>query len=162
MRLLCIDPGTTHLVACVFEEAEDGTVTKTWSHMFNVGHDFSAIAKAAKCMGMVAQRLGVRVALIEYQAPMGLQHTCRWNAYVEGGIASCLAMQGFEVKTIHPSTAKRKLGIATGNYATNKRIAFEYASRACQGLQSHHEADCFILGHWYLLYGIEGEEHVSQ
>lgn len=162
-RLLCIDPGTTHLVACIFEETEGkgGKLAKLWSQMFNVAHDHTALAQAAKCMGMVATRLGVTTALVEYQAPMGLQHTCRWNAYVEGGIATCLSFQGLKVLTIHPSTSKRKLGIATGNYANNKRVAFDYASARCNGLGSHHEADCFILAYWYLQHGRASEEDVS-
>jgi hypothetical protein len=148
MDVLAIDPGTTHLVAVLFHKEED-TITKVWSHMFNVQHDFVEIANAAKCMSQVAAHFQTQDAIIEFQAPMGQPHACRWNAFVEGGISACLATHGMDVEVVHPSTVKRKLGLATGNYANNKRIAFMHAKERCDGISSHHEADCFILAEWW-------------
>ena len=152
MRVLCIDPGTTHLVACVFEVEKEGSVRKLWSRMFNVQHEFEKIARAAKLMFMVSKNLDCTTAVIEYQAPMGIQHTCRWNAFVEGGLSACLALQDMVVITGHPSAVKRKLGLSTGTYANNKKLAFIYASKECKDIESHHEADCYILAKWFQMF----------
>jgi hypothetical protein len=149
-RLLCIDPGSTHLVSCIFEVNEQSVWRKVWSYMFDVSnHDPGLIARSASVMALVSGKLGVQQALIEYQAPMGLSHTCRWNAYIEGAVASCLCTAGMNVDTVHPSTAKRALRLATGNYADNKQVAFRHAKVYCADITSHHEADCFILGEWW-------------
>jgi hypothetical protein len=117
--------------------------------MFNVQHEFTLLAHAARVMAGVCKQSGCDTAVIEYQAPMGVQHTCRWNAYVEGALATSLCILGLNVMTGHPSAIKTKLGLATGNYTNNKRMAFLYASEQCQDITSHHEADCFILAKWF-------------
>lgn len=152
-KILCIDPGTTHLVSCIFELDDENTsspsIKKIWSYMFSVGHEPKKIGEAARVMTVICIRMGVRQAVIEYQAPIGHKSACRWNAYVEGGVAACLEMNGFTVETLMPSTIKRKLNLATGNYGTNKRMAFLHAKKLCETVSSHHEADCFILAEWF-------------
>lgn len=153
-KILCIDPGTTNLVACIFELDDDNTsssssIKKIWSSMFAVGHEPKKIGEASKIMINICMKLGVTQAVIEYQAPIGHKSACRWNAYVEGGVAACLEMNGFTVETLMPSTIKRKLNLATGSYGTNKRMAFLHSKKLCETISSHHEADCFILAEWF-------------
>jgi hypothetical protein len=152
MKILALDPGTTHLVACIFEKEEGASViTLIWSMMFNVGHDSALLAKACEVIAGVSLKLGVTTALVEYQAPMGAMKVCRWNAFVEGGLSTCLCYVGLPVETVFPSAVKRKLGLASGNYDENKRVAFLFAKEHGQNVSSHHEADCFVLAYWWFL-----------
>lgn len=151
-RVLSIDPGTTHLAACIFEiDRAKGTITLLWSELFNVGHQHRVLAEVCKVMHGVSQKLHTNTALVEYQAPMGAAHTCRWNAFIEGGLTCCLSALGMHVEVLHPSAVKRKLGLATGNYRNNKLLAFQHAKEKGQNINSHHEADCFILAEWWSL-----------
>lgn len=58
------------------------------------------------------------------------------------------------VETLPPSVVKRKLKLATGNYADNKREAFRFAKEYCPEIDSHHLADCFILAEYWNRYVI--------
>ena len=61
-----------------------------------------------------------------------------------------LACQGVIVHSLQPSVVKRKLKLATGSYADNKRQAFIYAQKHCESITSHHLADCFLLAkYWF-------------
>lgn len=159
-KVLCIDPGSTHLVAAIFIIVDTEETALLWNYMFRVDHDPSKIANACKLMAEMCKTYGVGDCLLEYQAPMGLPVTCRWNAYIEGAIAAVLSYLRISIHTLQPSAVKRKLKLATGNYADNKRVAFEYAKKRCPAIDSHHLADCYILAeYWKLQLDLaEGEE----
>lgn len=133
--------------------------------MFRVDHDPSKMANACKLMVQMCNHYGVVDCLMEYQAPMGAPVTCRWNAYVEGALSACLSYKHINVHTLQPSVVKRKLKLATGNYAENKKVAYAYAAKKCPQIgkhplffvyfsltmftDSHHLADCFILADYW-------------
>lgn len=71
------------------------------------------------------------------------------NAYVEGAVATCLSLYLLRIQTLHPSTVKRKLGLASGSYTENKKQAFAYASARSSQIDSHHLADCYIMAEYY-------------
>lgn len=146
-KVLCIDPGSTHLVAAIFSLGEKTTLI--WNYMFRVDHDSVKIANACKLMAEMCRFYTVADALLEYQAPMGAPVTCRWNAYIEGAIAATLSYLHINVNTLQPSAVKRKLQLATGNYADNKKAAFNFASQLCEGIDTHHLADCFVLAEYW-------------
>lgn len=70
-KVLCIDPGTTHLVAAIFDTFEPDNTKLVWHYMFNVGHEPVKIANACKLMSQICKHYGVVDCLLEYQAPMG-------------------------------------------------------------------------------------------
>jgi hypothetical protein len=147
-KVLCIDPGSTHLVAAIFD-ISGNTSMLLWNYMFRVDHDPAKIANACKLMSEMCSHYAVADCLLEYQAPMGAPTACRWNCYIEGAIAAVLSYKRLNVHTLQPSVVKRKLKLATGNYAANKKAAFEFASANCAGIDSHHLADCYVLAEYW-------------
>lgn len=157
-RVLAVDPGTTHLVAAIFECDQAGSLHLRWSNMFKVDKDPTKMARAAKLMVGMCKEYKVPDAVVEFQAPIGNLGSSRWNTYVEGAISACLAMGGVSVHSLSASAVKNKLGLATGNYAQNKRMAFEYARKRCNDIDTHHTADCFCLAEYYKLDVLKLEE----
>jgi hypothetical protein len=125
--------------------------------MFRVDHDPNKMANACKLMVQMCNHYGVIDCLMEYQAPMGAPVVCRWNSYVEGALAACLSYKHITVHTLQPGVVKRKLKLATGNYAENKKVAYAYAAKKCPMIDSHHLADCFILADYWKMTQTEEE-----
>jgi hypothetical protein len=155
-NILCLDPGTTHLAAAIINicpdthyNAAQRTLTVCWEHMYRVDHDPEKMANAVRSIIGMCDHFLVEDALVEFQAPIGRSAQCRWNAYVEGGLAVCLAFQKFRVHTLQPSVVKRKLGLATGNYKQNKDAAVDFAKSLHINASSDHIADCVCLAEYW-------------
>jgi hypothetical protein len=139
-------------VAAIFDTLLPGNTKLIWHYMFNVGHEPAKIADACKLMAQMCKHFTADTCLLEYQAPMGNVHASRWNCYTEGALAACLSSMGLNVVTLHPSAVKRKLKLATGNYADNKREALKFAKDLCPEIDSHHLADCFVMAEYHNRY----------
>lgn len=159
--LLCVDPGTTHLAMAVFScGTNERDIVMEWNMTYNVGHHPCKIAHATKAAINILQDIAGKNqhhVLVEYQAPIGMAHTARWNAYVEGCVTTiaCERVEPRLVCVVNASACKRKLGLATGNYAENKRMSLLYARAECPSIGSHHVADCYVLARYYMSLGDE-------
>jgi hypothetical protein len=149
--LLCIDPGTRNLVIAVFKGTSERDLKLLQWEDYDVGTSYKKMADTVQMINRIAIHHGVHVALCEYQAPMGRVVTSRWNIYVEGAMCTCLTLLGLDVSVVSPSASKRKLKLATGNYAMNKKVAFQWAKEKCDGIESHHVADCFIMAYYWMM-----------
>lgn len=148
MKVLAIDPGTTNFATAVFECSDD-TTTLFWEHTFDVGHEPKKIARACELLKEVCNLYDIKDVLVEYQYPA---YGSRWNIYVESAIVTTMLCWKHNVITLQPSVVKRKLKLATGNYADNKRQAYNFARQRCPRITSHHLADCFLLAEYYRLF----------
>jgi hypothetical protein len=156
--LLCVDPGTTHLAMGIFLGTCENDLTMAWNMTYAAGHDPARMVEAAMeaidVLGVVGSKADERLFLVEFQAPMGRAHVARWNAYVEGVVtaAACLApsLGPSRVCTVNSSACKRRLGLATGNYAANKQMSLIYARKECPSIGSHHVADCYVLARYWM------------
>jgi len=149
-HLLCIDPGQTHLAAAIFKCLDEERIEHLWSYMYSPGKDPAKLGQSIHAMSNVAESFKVDQVLLEYQAPMGVIATNRWNTYTEGGLATGFNMLGWDVQTISVSAAKRDLGLATGNYNENKKMALMYAQKHCPTIKVHHVGDCYVLARYFM------------
>lgn len=158
-HLLCIDPGTTHLAMAIFSGTNVHDIVMDWNMTYKVGHNPMKVAQAMHAaldfltdIAGVNQNVGI---LVEFQAPIGMTHVARWNAYVEGCVTT-VACENYDpscVYVVNASACKRKLGLATGNYAMNKQLSMAFAQRECPTIGSHHVADCYVLARYFFDYG---------
>lgn len=149
MYILSIDPGSKNLVCAIFKIKDKTELV--WNYTFNVDHDPNKIAKACQLMYEMCTEYHVSDALLEYQAPIGV--ACRWNIFIEGGLAVVLSFLKIEVHTLQPSVVKRKLKISTGSYSHNKLMVLRYARSLCKDINTHHLADCFAMADYWRQFG---------
>jgi hypothetical protein len=100
--------------------------------------------------------IGYAILEHQYYNPWACKNTSIVKNTVQMQILQSMLFSWFsekkiKVEFVQSSVCKGGLNIATGNYTENKRAALAFVRGQGLNVSVHHEADAFIVVHWWLL-----------